>query len=186
MPISHADSMAIDREVDHGPCRCTMRPTVQMRDLRAETANSAACYDIARRPAIVRCLACRCNATARSIGAITLRGAARSRSATSKIDLLTTFADQAVIAIENVRLFNETKEALDQQRASAEVLAAISNSIADTQPVFDKILESCERFSPATTIGINLVGEDGQIRLGAFHGPGREELEKIWTDADQR
>src|SRR2546428_418561 len=56
-----------------------------------------------------------------------------------QLALLNTFAEQAVIAIQNARLFNETKEALGQQRASGEVLAAISNSIADTTPVFEKI-----------------------------------------------
>ncbi len=114
------------------------------------------------------------------VGAITVTRAVAGRFSDKQVDLLTTFASQAVIAIENVRLFNATKEALDQQRASAEVLAAISNSIADTQPVFDKILESCERLFAGRTVGINLVDEDGQIRLGAFHGPGREELEKGW------
>ena len=96
-----------------------------------------------------------------------------------QVALLKTFADQAVIAIENVRLFNETKEALEQQKASAEVLGAISSSIADTKPVFDKILESCERLFAGKQIGINLVGENDQIWIGAYHGPGREELERL-------
>jgi GAF domain-containing protein/sensor histidine kinase YesM len=103
------------------------------------------------------------------------------------IALLKTFADQAVIAIQNARLFNETKEALDQQRASADVLAAISSSIADTAPVFDKILESCERLFVGTMVGINLVGDDNLIRLGAYHGSQREELEKIFpTTVDEQ
>jgi two-component system NtrC family sensor kinase len=83
-----------------------------------------------------------------------------------QIALLQTFADQAVIAIENVRLFNETKEALDQQRASGEVLATISSSIADTAPVFERILASCEKLFAGKLVQINLVGEDGLVHLG--------------------
>src|SRR5439155_19974102 len=97
-----------------------------------------------------------------------------------EIALLKIFADQAVIAIQNARLFNETMEALDQQRASGEVLAAISNSISDTTPVFAEILESCRRLFAGKTIAITLVGEDGLIRLGAFHGRGQDEMEKIF------
>ncbi len=96
-----------------------------------------------------------------------------------QIALSKTFADQAAIGIENVRLFNETKEALEQQKASADILGTISSSIADTQPVFDKILKSCERLFAGRQVGINLVDADGKIRIGAYHGPGREELERL-------
>src|SRR5262249_33431978 len=95
--------------------------------------------------------------------------------------LIKTFADQAVIAIENVRLFNETKEALEQQKASAEVLGTISSSIADTKPVFDKILTSCEHLFAGKVIVINLVDEEERIHTVAYHGPAREKLERVHT-----
>jgi len=92
------------------------------------------------------------------------------------IALLETFANQAVIAIQNARLFNETREALEQQRASGEVLAAISSSIADTTPVFEKILASCERLFAGKSISINVVGDDGLVHIVAHHGPHRDEV----------
>jgi signal transduction histidine kinase len=112
----------------------------------------------------------------RAIGALWLGRDFKGPFADKQLELLKTFAGQAVIALQNSRLVNETREALEQQKAAGEVLAAISSSISDTTPVFERIVSSCEHLFAGRIVGINLVGEDGQFHLGAYHGTGREEL----------
>ncbi|MBI3374576.1 MAG: GAF domain-containing protein [Betaproteobacteria bacterium] len=115
-----------------------------------------------------------------AIGTIAVQRRETGAFTDHQINLLQTFADQAVIAIENVRLFNETKEALDQQRASSEVLGAISSSIASTSPVFEAILAACERLFEGHLVGVNLVGDAGAVHLAAYHGPREQEMRAIY------
>ena len=81
--------------------------------------------------------------------------------------LLMTFADQAVIAVENVRLFNETKESLEQQTATSEILKVISSSTTDTQPVFEAIVQSGLKLFPDAAVAVALP-DDGQVNLAAI------------------
>jgi GAF domain-containing protein len=83
--------------------------------------------------------------TGEPIGAITVGWAEPAAYGDQQVALLQTFADQAVIAIENVRLFNETREALERQTATADILKVIASSPSDVQPVFDAIATSANR-----------------------------------------
>jgi GAF domain-containing protein/CheY-like chemotaxis protein len=85
--------------------------------------------------------------------------------------LLFTIAANVGAALKNVRLFNETQEALEQQTATSEVLQVISSSVADAAPVFEKILEGCQRLFGIEQAAIILVDEDTQTAyFGAHRG----------------
>jgi signal transduction histidine kinase len=103
-----------------------------------------------------------------AIGAIAVGRPEAGPFPEKQIALLQTFADQAVIAIENVRLFNETKEALERQTATSEILRVISQSPRDVRPVFDAIASSAVRLCEAR-FGAVFRLDGGLIHLAAHH-----------------
>ena len=105
-----------------------------------------------------------------AIGAIHIRRREVRPFSERQIKLLETFADQAVIAIENVRLFQELKESLEQQTATSEILGVIASSPTDIQPVLDIIAENAARVCGSYDALIRLV-EGDKLRLAAHYGP---------------
>src|SRR5262249_43458853 len=111
------------------------------------------------------------------IGAIVIRRTEVRPFTDKQIVLLKTFADQAVIAIENVRLFKELQvrnrdltESLEQQTATSEILRVIASSPTDVQPVLDTIAENAARVCGSYDAVIRLV-EGSVLRLAAHYGP---------------
>ncbi|MFN8635999.1 MAG: GAF domain-containing protein [Chloroflexota bacterium] len=121
-----------------------------------------------------------------ALGVIVLRRMEVRPFSEQQIALLETFADQAVIAIENARLFSELEqrnaqlqesnrqvtEALDQQTATSEILRVIATSPTDARPVLDAIVESASRLSDSrrAALFIRVDGEAGEFRAAADFG----------------
>src|SRR5260370_15814273 len=102
-----------------------------------------------------------------AVGAINVTRPNPGRFSAGEVALLKTFADQAVIAVENVRLFTELQtrnreitEALEQQTATSEILRVISRSPTDPQPVLDAIVERAPRLSSAQDGAVAILDGD--------------------------
>jgi signal transduction histidine kinase len=120
------------------------------------------------------------------IGTISVTRTEPGPFADHHVQLLETFADQAVIAIENARLFNETREALERQTATADVLKVIASSPSNLQPVFDTIAERSKALIGAHSTAVARY-VDGKIELPSFTPVSPEAdavLGKMWAGAE--
>jgi signal transduction histidine kinase len=172
-PVSRIEVLPINRDSISGRALLERR-TIEVDDMLAAGADYPLSLEIAQRSGHRTVVVVPLFREGKPFGTILLRRQEVRPFNERELALLQTFGDQAAIALENVRLFNETKEALDQQRASGEVLTAISNSIADTKPVFDAITQSCQRLFAGHLVGLMLVRDDGLLDIGAYKGPGAE------------
>src|SRR5262249_24713275 len=103
-----------------------------------------------------------------AVGTIQLRRAEVNPFTDKQIALLKTFADQAAIAIENLRLLNELRDSLQQQTATSEVLSVISSSPGELEPAFQPMLEKAVHICEARLGALSLYDEN-KFRAGALH-----------------
>jgi two-component system, NtrC family, sensor kinase len=134
--------------------------------------------DAARASGYRGCLAVPMIRDGQVVGAIFVARRQAGLFADAQVQLLKTFADQAVIAIENVRLFNETREALDRQTATADVLKVISRSTFDLQTVLQTLVESAARLCNAEQ-GTITRQVDGTFYRAATYGFSSEFTEMV-------
>ena len=120
------------------------------------------------------------------VGVFTLQRREPQPYSQQQIDLVTTFADQAMIAIENVRLFQEVQartaeaqELLEYQTATADVLNVISRAPSQLQPVFEAIVETAARLCEADSATVFQLADDGRYHLTASHGYSPEYRELL-------
>ena len=163
---------------------------IHVHDLQAEEREYPLGYEIAKRYGHRTALGIPLMRDGSAIGCIFLRHTVIRPFTDRQIDLLKTFADQAVIAIENTRLFEEvqarTKElqdSLDRQTATSEVLGVISRSPNEVQPVLDTIAATAQTLCQAErAIVWRLEGET--FRAVAHHGLPEERVESVLSPTE--
>ena len=172
--LPDSEMVPLDRSTVMGRSICDQKP-VHVADLQNAGDEFASGREFAKRLGHRTILCVPLIREGRALGTISVRRMEVRPFEQKHIALLTTFADQAAIAIENVRLFKaeqqrtrDLSEALEQQTATSEVLKVISGSPGNLEPVFQAMLENAVRICEAK-FGIMLLREGDTFRLGASH-----------------
>ena len=168
-PISQAESLPLVRDYPSGRAVLDKR-TVHIADLQTQADEFPLGNKLAQRWGFRTVLSVPLMREGVAIGAIALRRKEAQLFTERQVTLLQTFADQAVVAIENARLLSELRESLDQQTATSEVLQVISSSQTVVQPVLDTVVASAARLCEALNATIYL-REGDAVNPRAHYGP---------------
>jgi two-component system, NtrC family, sensor kinase len=183
--IPVVDKWPISRDWISGRCVVDRKP-IYVHDLMAEEAEFPKAHAFAQQTGHRTLFAVPLLRDQEVIGAINIRRTEVRPFTDKQIELVSTFADQAVIAIENARLFNEVQErtvelseALEQQTATAEVLSVISSSTGDLAPVFETMLGKAMELCGAS-FGVLSTFDGSRVHTAATYGlpPAYEEYRR--------
>jgi signal transduction histidine kinase len=195
LPSLVGNSFPLDRTSTTG--RATLDGcTIHVPDVAdLDPVEDALSMELARRTNVRALLAAPMLREGTAVGCVLLRKPTPGAFTPRQIELLETFAAQAVIAIENVRLFTELRESLDQQTAAADILGVINSSPGNVAPVFDAILEKAmllcdaafglfntydgKHFHTTTTRGVPAAFADYRRAHPADYGPGSSPAQLI-------
>jgi adenylate cyclase len=165
--IKRTLTFPLDRSSASGRSVCDMRP-VSVDDVQNAGDEFARGREFGRRGGHRSIVAVPLTREGRALGTILVSRTEVRPFEQKHIDLLASFAAQAVIAIENARLLSELRESLGRQTATSEVLSVISSSRGDLGPVFHAILENATRICEAT-FGSMLLRHGDAFRRAALH-----------------
>jgi len=186
-PIFTPSSIALTREVSVGRSVLDRR-TIHIANLQTETEEYPEGSDRAQRDGVRTVLNVPLIRAGKTIGVILIRRAEVRLFSDKQIALLETFANQAVIAIENTRLFEaaqkrtkELQESLEYQTATSDVLEVISTSPNDVKPVLEAIAVTSGRLCQADDAHIFLLS-DGKYRLAAVNNPDMEWVRVLYDN----
>jgi GAF domain-containing protein len=175
VPISHHGPIPMPFGVPVDPDSVSGQAVLEVRTIHARDVTADDRYPQSKRAGLQdgqrTVLAAPLVQGGRALGVIVMRRREARPFTDRQVELARTFADQAAIALENVRLFKETAESLEQQRAISEILQVISSSPTDIQPVLDAIAKNAARYCAAEDCGVALVRGDGMLEQVAQFGP---------------
>jgi class 3 adenylate cyclase/putative methionine-R-sulfoxide reductase with GAF domain len=171
----------LDRSSVGGRSVCDVQP-ISIDDLQNASDEFARGREIARRDGHRSILAVPLVRDGRALGTIIVRRTEVRPFEQAHIALLTTFAAQAVVAIENARLLNELRESLDRQTATADILRVIAGTPEDSKRALDAIAETASRMFDAANVNFRRL-EGNVLRMVSSAGPSYAALREVLPDA---